>query len=184
MKVRQRSPETREVRPDREPPREPAHRPAAAEAVLALQKSAGNRAVSSMLAREPDATQLAETVDEKQASSTSVTLSGIGVIPLLSVNMGGGGGGGGSFKAQDISFSSTVGEHSSKLQQALTQGTAMEAEVVLVRGTQTIRVKLKGAMVSSYSVGGGEGQAETWSLNFAEFEQVIQGPERGGEPGE
>jgi hypothetical protein len=53
--------------------------PAPADAVLALQRGAGNRAVSGILARDPKA-------PEDTATNTTCQLGDLGVIPLDSVN--------------------------------------------------------------------------------------------------
>src|SRR5688572_8165504 len=105
-----------------------------AERVLALQRSAGNRAVSDLLARSPDAKE----AEKGAAAGLRVTLPGIGTIPLLSVSFGAssgrGGPGSGSGKApavREIGLSSKVGEHSSKLLKASLDGQPMDAEIIL-----------------------------------------------------
>ena len=144
------------------------------ESVLALQRSAGNQAVSALLARSPEP---AKPKDEK-ASGARATLPGIGTIPLLSVSFGGGGNKAGSVR--EIVVSSKVGEHSPKLFKASLDGQPMEVEVVLPSGTSALRLTLKGALVTSYSTSGQDEHAtESWTLNFESLEQS-----REGEPGE
>jgi hypothetical protein len=162
---------------DRRKAGESPRRPPAADRVLALQRSAGNRAVSALLARSPDDTKAKD--DEKGARAT---LSGIGTIPLLSVSFdvnrtpGGRGGEGGAPPPREIVFFSKIGEHSAKLTQAVIDGRPMEVEVILPGGGSTLRLKLKGAIVSSYSTSGDRDDAtETWVLNFQSLEQTREG---------
>ena len=110
------------LRPEEEPvhehatPAPPAR--TAADDVLALQRSAGNRAVSAMLAREP-----APADAKAPAAAATATLSGIGTIPLLSVNLDAGRGiqgpvGRGSDRdsqgPREIVVTSRQGKHASK----------------------------------------------------------------------
>jgi hypothetical protein len=148
--------------------------------VLALQRSAGNRAVSDLLARSPDAKEAEKSAG---ASGLIVTLPGIGTIPLLSVSFGAssrhGGSGSGSGKppaVREIGFSSKVGEHSSKLFKATIDGQPMDAEIILPSKEGGVRIKLKGAIVSQYSTGGsgGEHGTETWTLNVQAIEQTSE----------
>jgi hypothetical protein len=171
---------------DRREAGESRRRPPAADRVLALQRSAGNQAVSALLARSPDATKRKDDEKGAAAAGARATLSGIGTIPLLSVNFGvtraptGRGEEGKAPTPQEIVFSSKVGEHSTKLNKAVLDGQPMEVEVILPAGGSTLRLKLKGAIVSSYSTSGGEGSAtETWALNVQSLEHT-----REGEPGE
>src|SRR3954467_580398 len=148
--------------------------PPAAERLLALQRSAGNRAVGAALARAPD------TKEKPQApagTGYTATLPGIGTIELQSLSLtsrqppgGGTGGIGGENSPREMMLTSKVGEHSSKLQQALADGHAMDVEVVMSGG---VKLTLKAAIVSSYSVstGGADGQLESWTLNFEAIDQ-------------
>lgn len=150
-----------------------------ADRLLALQRSAGNHAVGALLARSPDGAPVKE--KEKATSGAQATLSGIGTIPLTSVSFGAG-------RpvtrrrdreeeppVQEITLTSKVGEHSAKLQRASIEGGAMAVEVTLTRGSSTFRIKLEGALVSSYTTSGAEGEAiESWSLNFTAIEQQVE----------
>jgi hypothetical protein len=153
-----------------------ADRPARADGAgqaRALQRSAGNRSLSALLARDPDPPKQ----DSKSGSSGLAVVPEVGTIPLLSVSFGasrsvatGGSAGGGSGRPsiREISVVSRVGEHSPKLMQALTGGKPGTVEIV----TANLSLTLKGAMVSSYSAGSaGAEPTESWSLNFDSFEQ-------------
>jgi len=122
--------------------------------VLALQRSAGNRAVATMLARDAAPEKM-----DTSATGTA-TLTKVGVIPLLSFSMGGSPPLG---KPQsEVSFTSKVGPHSDKLMKAFTAGTILDAEVVLTSG---FKVKFLKAMIASYSTSSNEGEPiEHWTL--------------------
>jgi type VI protein secretion system component Hcp len=65
--------------------------------------------------------------------------------------------------------SSKAGAHSAKLSKAFIDGKPMDVEVVV---TATLRFKLKGAIISSYSTTGqGPDATESWTLNFSSMEQ-------------
>jgi type VI protein secretion system component Hcp len=155
--------------------------------LLALQRSAGNRAVSALLARSPDTAVPADAKGTK-ASRPRATLTGIGTIPLLSVSLDpgrgagrpGGRGGSGRETFQEIVVSSRLGPHSTQLSKAVLDGTAMDVEIVMPRGKSAVRLRLKGAIVSSYSTSSGDDSAiESWTLNFSAMEHSVE-----GEPGE
>ena len=172
---RGRRPDELDRRERDEPPRRPA-----AERVLALQRSAGNRAVSDLLARSPD---VKEAEKSAGAAGPRATLPGIGTIPLLSVSFGvhsgRGGPGSGSGKppaVREVGLSSKVGEHSAKLMKATVDGQPMDVEIVLPSQEGAVRFKLKGATVSSYSTGSGgeERGTEVWTLNVQAIEQTSE----------
>ena len=158
----------------------PAPATAAAD-VLALQRSAGNRAVAGLLAR--DSTKSApKPKDAKPAQATGprVVFPGIGEIPIESFQWG-------ELRAlpppdreeigknqpREILFISKTGDHSSALMRAMLQGEAKEVEVIWPQGSggAVMRLRLKGALVSSYNVStGGDEPTESWSLNFEAIE--------------
>ena len=161
-------------RPQETPEREP--EPIAAN-LLALQRSAGNRAVAAMLAR--DAKAPPKPKDDKAAppkpTGPYVTIEGIGVIPLESFQWGAhrgpGGHGGGQPQVTEMQLSSKVGPHSTDLFRATLSGEAHDAEIVYPTKDGELRIKLKGAMVSSYSMSGeGKDAIESWTLNFTGIE--------------
>jgi hypothetical protein len=163
-------------------------RQAPADRVLALQSTAGNRAVAAMLARDPDAPVQADAKDapkDKKPAAPSgmhVTLGGLGTIALESATIQGsgpGGGSGGTGRGRDqerqppreIILSSKLGEHSAALQRALVDGKPMDGEIVL----SGVKIVVKGAVVSSYSTseaGGGKEPMEAWTINVQSIEFV------------
>jgi Type VI secretion system effector, Hcp len=150
-------------------------RPEGAERVRALQRSAGNHALSARLAREPDTA----TADTKPGASGLAVVPDVGTIPLLYVTFGGsrdapvtgtagGGSSGRSTDFHEVTLASKVGDHSPKLLLAVTDGKPGTVEIV----TPSLTLTLKNAMVSSYNVSGaGENPTEAWSLNFDSFER-------------
>ena len=173
------------LRPEEEPvqehttPAPPAR--TAADDVLALQRSAGNRAVSAMLAREP------APADAKAppAAAATAKLSGVGTIPLLSVSFDAGRGippptgRGGDREAagpREIVVTSRQGKHSSLLAKAAVSGGPMTVEIVMGQGK--LMLTLENALISSYSTSGGaegEGGLESWTLNFSAMKQERKG---------
>ena len=90
---------------------------------------------------------------------------------------GGGGSdreGGKGASVRELFFTSRVGEHSSALSRALIDGKPMDVEVILPR----MRLRLTGAVVSSYTTSGSDGNpTEAWTLNFESLEQSAEGGE-------
>jgi Type VI secretion system effector, Hcp len=156
--------------------------PAPAHPLLELQRGAGNRAVSSLLARAPDTK---EKPKEEAATGSRATLPDIGTIPLISVQFGGTQGPGRRREKDDekdtsgeIVVSSRVGKHSTALFKASLDGKPMTVEVVIAGSAGSVRLELKGAMISSYSAGSGGGEEiETWTLNFKSMEQNFKAEE-------
>jgi type VI secretion system (T6SS) effector Hcp len=136
--------------------------------VLALQRSAGNRAVGALLARQP-----AETATDAD-TQTRVVLPGIGTVPLLSFSWNVGYNG----RSTELQLQSVQGDHSAKLARASIDGTAMDVEVIAPRGGVTMHIFLKGALVSSYSLSSGDRPTESWTLNYVSIEQKYDPPKR------
>lgn len=157
--------------------------PQPVEQVLALQRSAGNQAVSALLARAPDTAVPTDDKGAAKASGPSATLPGIGTIPLLSVGLDPGrgigpGGQGGKDREEppkEIVFTSRLGKHSAQLSKAMLDGKAMDVEIVMPSGKSTVRLTLKGAIVSSYSTTGGDQPIESWTLNFSAMIHDVEG---------
>jgi type VI protein secretion system component Hcp len=141
-----------------------------------LQRTAGNRAVEAILEAGGSPGALAGAL---------AVVPGVGTIPLESFQLeptrpsvrdrerpkedelpGG-----------EMYFTSRQGAHSTLLSRLLIDGTPRDVEVIVTTGNGVLHLVLKGAVVSSYSVGsGGSDQAlETWSLNFESMTQSIEG---------
>jgi type VI protein secretion system component Hcp len=176
----------RQHAPDRQRPEEPERRPAVtprpddAARLLALQRSAGNRAVNTLLARAPD-----DKKPQEEQGAARVTLPGIGTISVLSFGFANAGRpglgtvGGSADKGasvHDMTFSSRVGEHSPKLQRAVIDGKPMTVEVVMQSSGKVMRLTLTGALVSNYSTSStGPDAIESWTLNFQAMEHKVEG---------
>ena len=162
-------------------------RPQPVEQLFALQRSAGNRAVSAMLARAPDTAVPTDDKGAKAPSGPQATLSGIGTIALMSINLeagrgAGGGGGGERDTPREIVVTSRQGPHSTKLHKAALDGNAMDVVIILPRGATTVRLSLKGAIVSSYRPTNSEGEAlESWTLDFSAIKHEVVGEPDGSE---
>jgi hypothetical protein len=165
--------QTRRRRPDEpEAGREDAERRAQPEPerLLELQRSAGNRAVSALVARQP------EKADAKQKDTgMRVTLPKIGTIVVESVQFppgGAHGGRGGDDKeiaGREVVITSLQGPHSTDLLKAMLDGRPLPEVVIVMPGG--VRVTLRGAMISGYTVSqGGKEPLESWSLNFRAIE--------------
>jgi hypothetical protein len=157
----------------------------AAGEVLRLQRSAGNRAVAAMLAR--DTTKSPEKPKDGKGAAAGgprVVFPGIGEIPIHSLQWAGGRGapgtgGGKADSPKEVAFTSTVGEHSTALLRESLTGDAKDVEVVWPShdGKGMLRITLKAALVSTYTTSGGDPPMETWALNFQAVE--IQQPDGG-----
>jgi hypothetical protein len=114
-------------------PRDPEEEPLARESepvadVLQLQRSAGNRAVSSLLARQPSAEK------EKAATMTAGLGDDIGVIPIDSFGWGQSAGGAGAATGKadvhEVSISFEVNAAAPAIAQAVAAGTPIPAAFV------------------------------------------------------
>ena len=161
--TRQRLP-TEEERERRAPAAPPPH------PLLEFQRGAGNRAVSAMLARDAK--------EQEEATGSRAILPGVGTIPLESVQLGvnrrgrpsrGREDGEKEGKAGEITVTSKVGEHSQKLFKASLDGKPMAVEIVVAGSGGSFRLKLKGALISNFSV---HEDHESWTLNFEDMEQA------------
>jgi hypothetical protein len=160
--------------------RRAAEAPAAlAHPLLELQRGAGNRAVSALVAR--DAKPKEKPKQEPAAKGTRATLPGIGTIPLESVQFGTNRPTGRPRGREEegekeqtggeIVLTSKAGEHSSALFAASLQGKPMDVEVVIAGSAGTLTLNLKGAIISSMSV---HEDIETWTLNFKSMDQAAK----------
>ena len=149
--------------------------------VLALQQSAGNRAVGAALARQPGTK---EAPKEQERHTSHVLLPGIGRIELVSFQWG-------EHKGRDredapafneLVLTTTSGKHSTALMQAAVKGTTFkELEIVHYSASGAgIRLKLTDVMLVSYNVGGGSASdkpVETWTITFGTVKQEYIQPE-------
>jgi hypothetical protein len=116
---------------------------AGAEPVLALQRTAGNRAVNALLARQPVETTTEAATTEADRQMRAV-LAGVGTIALLSYSVGGDD----RYRTHDVHFMSEQGDHSAKLAQAAIDGSAMDVDVRA-----------------------GRRPTESWTLNYESIEE-------------
>jgi len=144
----------------REPGRDPADVPLSqhsSDPILALQRSAGNRAVADMLARAP----------AEKGATGSVELAGVGRIKVSGGNLETWTGKG---APETVDVTSEKGKHSKKLEQLATAGKRTDVKVSIsaaqkegehlnVGGGTTLDIK--GARVANYAV---DGDAETWQI--------------------
>ena len=171
-------------------------RQAPADRVLALQSTAGNRAVTAMLAREPDAPVQADAKsgpkDKKPAtpSGPHIVLGELGAIALESWSISAQrspGVGRGTGRGRDehptpveIQLMTKQGAHSSRLAEAAIRGGAFDGEIVLGGGQKII---VKGALVTNYTVtdAGGKEPLESWTINVQSME-FVRPPAKDGDP--
>ena len=133
------------------------------EPVLALQRSIGNRAVTQLLARAPDA----------KAATGTVQIPGVGEIKVSGGNLEEWAGKG----APDaVEVASEKGRHSAKLEKLATARTRTDVKVTISPPHKEgeylnvgggIQLEIKDARIKHYAV---EDGAETWQV--ADFESV------------
>jgi hypothetical protein len=151
----------------REPGRDPAEVPLSqhsSEPILALQRSAGNRAVADMLARAP----------AEKGATGSVEIAGIGKIAVSGGNLQEWTEKGAVFDTVEVT--SQKGRHSTKLEKLSKAGTKMDFKVTIaaaIKEGEELNVgggtllNVLDAKVSGYGV---DGEAETWRLS--DFQDV------------
>jgi hypothetical protein len=150
-------------------------------ALLALQRSAGNRAVGALLARDAAPTD----AGKPQTTEFSVLMPSIGTIPVLSYQFSLG-----KRRPEDeeapkegkpgakpdpgppgeIKLVSEEGPHSAALMRESLDGRAQDVVVTAARGGASLKLRCQGALVSSYSIsprGEDRPPLETWTLNCA-----------------
>jgi type VI protein secretion system component Hcp len=170
--------------------------PGPAADVLALQRTAGNRAVGDLLARQPKPTAPKEKpkAPAPAASGNRVVFPGIGTIPIESIQLSGGrtapGTGSGSDReappssTSDVVITSLQGDHSPALFRASLDGKGANVEIILEHGKETVVIELTNAIVSNYSVSGAGGTpVESWTLNFTGIKFRRQGEAAEEPPG-
>ena len=124
--------------------------------VVALQRSAGNQAVSRWLAREEEG----GTGTRDRETDWKVKVSKVGSIDASSVSWSMTGPGG----IRDLSVVNEPGAHTVKLQTAMVSGTPVNVDVAHKTG---FKHSVKNGVISSYSFSGGGGQAamESWTVS-------------------
>ena len=161
--------------------------------VLQLQRMAGNRAVAALVARDPK-TKSPPAKKKDLPKHNYVAIEGMEPILFESAQFGTGQRPTNTTgrEAQpdakpvlsDVVITTYQGEHSTELFKTTLGGPPFAAEVVFVKpdGQPYLKIKLKNAMISSYSVSGHGGGAdgrpmETWVLNAekVEFETLSGG---------
>ena len=158
--------------------------------VLELQRMAGNRAVTALLARDPKAAK-APAKKKDPPKQSYVAVSGMDPIVFESAQLGGRQTMSPSGRGQNREVSAPAvaevvvttlqGEHSSELFKRSLSGEPFSAEIVFVKdGKPYMKVKLTNALISSFSVsghGGGPGSKprEAWTLNADKIEYETSG---------
>jgi hypothetical protein len=153
----------------------------AAERVLDLQKTAGNRATTAAISRWGIG-MLPLAATPQWPKEAEVIIDGV-AIPLRSWgwSVGGSGVGGGSTGAakpemDEVDIVTAVGKHSSDLALKTARGDPIKTVVVVVPGKdgKGITVTFTDVLISSYSL---SGDTESWSMSFAKKE-FTQAPPR------
>jgi hypothetical protein len=171
MHQRPRRPEEREPRTSE---RRPPPQPAPADALLELQRGAGNHAVSNMLARET------KDKPKSEATGTRALLPAVGTISLQSVQFSGSRPGVArgkkgeeeESKSGDVAVTSKAGDHSTALIRASFDGKAMDVELILAGSGGNLRFRLKNATINDYAV---SEDNEVWTISYASIEQDDHG---------
>jgi type VI secretion system secreted protein Hcp len=165
--------------------------------VLELQRMAGNRAVNALVARDPKTKPppkpAAKPKPKPRPDHNYVLIEGMDPIEFESASFGsstphvtGATGQGANREAAapkvtEVMITSRLGPHSTEIFQAAMWGGGRSAEVVFVKNGQPyLTVKLKNALVSSYSVSGHGGDShdqpmESWTLNAEKIEYETAG---------
>ena len=159
--------------------------------VLELQRMAGNRAVTALLAREPKTKTPAKPPAKKDPPKQSyVAISGMDPIVFESVQLGARSSLSSSNHGREreapaptsaeIVITTSQGDHSSELFKRSLSGEPFSAEIVFVKdGKLYMKIKLTNAMISSFSVSGHGGAdsrpMESWTLNATKIEYETSG---------
>ncbi len=185
-----REPQWRRPRPGRRPG---TAGPAPLAPVLELQRMAGNRAVTALLARDPKPKTPEKKKDPPKQSY--VAISGMDPIVFESAQLGGRPSLSGARRrgereapapaVPEVAITTIQDDHSSDLFKRSLQGQPFSAEIVFVKdGKPYMKIKLTNALISSYSVSGHGGGPDTrplesWTLNADKIEYETFG---GGAP--
>jgi type VI secretion system secreted protein Hcp len=154
---------------------------------MELQRMAGNRAVAALIARDTTTKTPPAKPKKDPPKQNHVVMSGMDPIVLQSAQVGGrqnptsssraGQREGAAPQVAEIVITTILGEHSTQLFQRSLRGEPFSAEIVFVDkdGTPYLTIKLTNALISSYSVSGHGGGAdskpmESWTLNADKIE--------------
>ena len=139
--------------------------------VLELQRMAGNRAVTALLARDPKPkTPAPEKKDPPKQSYVAISgmdpivfeSAQLGGKPSLSATRRGGEREAPAPAVAEVVITTIQGDHSSDLFKRSLQGQPFSAEIVFVKdGKPYMKIKLTNALISSYSVSGHGGGPDT-----------------------
>jgi len=147
----------------------PERPPTPAEAILSLQRSAGNRAVGALLARAPEEGASAEPEAASKDAGARCTISGVAPMELASYSVGpefdrAPGGAGGPPPPLLISATTKQGKHTPGLMQAVANATRHTVELV-DRGMSW--AGKEGLLVSYQTLGGpGPEPYESWEVRI------------------
>jgi hypothetical protein len=138
-----------------------ARRPAAAppHPLLELQRTAGNRAVAGMLARQPQA-EPAEA--PAKGGGYTLELGDLGTIPVIALSW--------EQRRNEVVITSPTGDYLPRLMQAAAQGRPFPVVVLAAPG---VRSTMREVIISSVQTGSGE--VVTFTLNFKEIEHEYPG---------
>jgi hypothetical protein len=129
--------------------------------VLALQRTAGNRAVAAMIARDDGTVELAP--KPEVLNSNHAIVAGVGTFPIMSWSIGSRSRDTGDAKAPppvpEVSVTSESGDHSAKLMLATATGEPIPSvTIVMVRaGKAYLRLTITKAYLTSFSTGPSRG---------------------------
>jgi type VI protein secretion system component Hcp len=165
--------------------------------VLQLQRSAGNRAVAALVARDTPKTKAPppKKPEKPPPKQTYVKIEGMDAIPVESVQFGAHSRPSRQDREKsepsppafsEIVITSLLGDHSNALVKMSLWGEPSSAEIVFVKGADGqpyMKLKLTKALISSYNVSGHGGSPdghpmESWTLNAEkiEYEHLGGGP--------
>ena len=153
--------------------------------VLELQRMAGNRAVTALLARDSK-TKAPPPKKKDPPKQSYVAISGMDPIVFESAQLGGRPSLSPSHRGSEreaptpavaeVVITTIQGDHSSELFKRSLSGQPFSAEIVFVKdGKPYMKIKLTNALISSFSVSGHGGGAdsrplESWTLNADKIE--------------
>ena len=147
-----------------------------AQQLLELQRTAGNAAVTRLISATPAPRRLAREVkaseeepvplDEAAAAGGTWTLSLAGIADGLRIESFSVPSSGKRGKTTQLLITRRQDKHSTAIQQAAVTGKAIASSEIKGPG---VTYKLQNVLVTSYQVGSGENDLESFTLDFTEF---------------